>query len=62
MFRELLELTGKVAVVTGGSRGIGLAVVTALEEFGAHSPQAASPTAAPAVPEPGLLALMGPRT
>lgn len=36
MFRELLDLTGKVAVVTGGSRGIGLAVVTALEEFGAH--------------------------
>lgn len=36
MFRELLELTGRIAVVTGGSRGIGLAVVTALEEFGAH--------------------------
>jgi NAD(P)-dependent dehydrogenase (short-subunit alcohol dehydrogenase family) len=35
MYRELLDLTGKVAVVTGGSRGIGLAVVTALEEFGA---------------------------
>jgi NAD(P)-dependent dehydrogenase (short-subunit alcohol dehydrogenase family) len=36
MYRELLELTGRTAVVTGGSRGIGLAVVTALEEFGAR--------------------------
>ena len=36
MYRELLELHGKVAVVTGGSRGIGLAVVSALREFGAH--------------------------
>ena len=36
MYRELLDLTGKVAVVTGGSRGIGLAVVAALEEFGAR--------------------------
>ncbi|MBW9092570.1 SDR family oxidoreductase [Microbacterium jejuense] len=36
MYRELLDLTGRIAVVTGGSRGIGLAVVTALEEFGAH--------------------------
>lgn len=36
MYRELLDLAGKVAVVTGGSRGIGLAVVTALEEFGAR--------------------------
>jgi len=35
MYRELLELTGRVAVVTGGSRGIGLAIVGALREFGA---------------------------
>jgi len=35
MYRELLELTGRVAVVTGGSRGIGLAIVGALCEFGA---------------------------
>ncbi|MEW1834873.1 SDR family oxidoreductase [Microbacterium sp. NPDC079995] len=35
MYRERLELDGKVAVVTGGSRGIGLACVTALREFGA---------------------------
>ena len=36
MYRELLDLDGRVAVVTGGSRGIGFAVVTALHEFGAH--------------------------
>ena len=36
MYRDRLDLTGKVAVVTGGSRGIGLAVVTALHEFGAR--------------------------
>jgi len=35
MFKERLDLTGKVAVVTGGSRGIGLSVVTALHEMGA---------------------------
>lgn len=35
MYRERLELDGRVAVVTGGSRGIGLACVTALREFGA---------------------------
>lgn len=36
MYRELLELDGRVAVVTGGSRGIGHAVVSALREFGAR--------------------------
>ncbi len=36
MYRDRLELGGKVAVVTGGSRGIGLAVVTALHEMGAR--------------------------
>lgn len=36
MYRERLELTDRVAIVTGGSRGIGLAVVTALHELGAR--------------------------
>ncbi|WP_432488451.1 SDR family NAD(P)-dependent oxidoreductase [Kineococcus sp. SYSU DK018] len=34
MYRDRLELSGRVAVVTGGARGIGLAVVTALHEMG----------------------------
>ena len=35
MYRELLDLTGRVAIVTGGSRGIGEAIAMALSEFGA---------------------------
>jgi len=33
--RDLFDLTGKVAVVTGGSRGLGKAMVTAFAEHGA---------------------------
>ena len=35
MYRSLLDLTGRVAVVTGGGRSIGLAISHALGEFGA---------------------------
>lgn len=36
MFAEKLKLDGKVAVVTGGGKGIGLSCVQALAEFGAR--------------------------
>ncbi|MEP7244666.1 MAG: SDR family NAD(P)-dependent oxidoreductase, partial [Gammaproteobacteria bacterium] len=32
---NLFDLTGRVAIVTGGSRGLGLQIATALAEFGA---------------------------
>jgi dehydrogenase/reductase SDR family protein 4 len=35
MYRELFDLTDRVAIVTGGSRGIGEAIALALSEFGA---------------------------
>jgi NAD(P)-dependent dehydrogenase (short-subunit alcohol dehydrogenase family) len=35
MYKELFDLTDRVAIVTGGSRGIGEAIAIALSEFGA---------------------------
>ena len=33
--KQLLDLTGKVALITGGSRGLGLQMAEALGEMGA---------------------------
>lgn len=35
MLKALFDLSGRVAIVTGGSRGLGLQIATALGEFGA---------------------------
>jgi len=36
MYREMFDLAGRVAIVTGGSRGIGESIALALSEFGAR--------------------------
>ena len=33
--KSLFDLTGQIAIVTGGSRGLGLQIAEALGEFGA---------------------------
>src|SRR5215471_4343977 len=35
MLRKLFDLSGRVALITGGSRGLGLQIAEALGEFGA---------------------------
>ena len=35
MLKEKFDLTGKIALVTGSTRGIGKAIGDALEEYGA---------------------------
>ena len=34
--KNLFDLTGKVAIITGSSKGIGLAIASAFAEYGAH--------------------------
>lgn len=36
MLRDLFDLTGRVALITGGSRGLGLQIAEALGEYGAE--------------------------
>jgi NAD(P)-dependent dehydrogenase (short-subunit alcohol dehydrogenase family) len=36
VLHDLLDLSGRVALITGGSRGLGLQIAEALGEFGAH--------------------------
>lgn len=36
MYKDMFDLTGRVAIVTGGSRGIGESIALALSEFGAR--------------------------